>query len=69
MLERLRSVYRSAGITVRFYPKSLTSWRWQAGTGGDGKQQQFELVAYARSATELVDAIAAWAKEQARNGH
>jgi hypothetical protein len=68
-LERMRAVYRSAGITVRFFPKSLTAWRWQAGLNGDSKQQRFELLAWSATADGLVDAISTWAREQARNGH
>jgi hypothetical protein len=67
VLERLQKVYHSAGITVRFYPQSLTAWRWQAGLNGD--DEHFQLLAWSATADGLVDAISTWAKEQARNGH
>jgi len=66
VLKEFEEAYRDTGLEVRFYPQCVTSWRWQLGRNGG---EHFELVAYGRTPTELVEAITARAKAQARNGH
>ena len=65
-LEKLREAYRGTGLVVRFYPKCVTSWRWQLGLNGDG--EHFELLAYASTPDDLLKAIRAQASAQARKG-
>lgn len=63
-LKNFEQAYRGTNIVVRFYPQCVTSWRWQAGINGDG--EHFELLCYASTPTELVEAITAKAKAQAK---
>ena len=60
-LEKFREAYRGTGLVVAFYPKCVTSWRWQLGMNGDG--EHFELLAYAFTPDGLVEAITARARE------
>jgi len=43
-LKQFQEAYRGTNIVVRFYPRCVTSWRWQFGINGDG--EHFELLAY-----------------------
>jgi hypothetical protein len=64
-LKKFREAYRGTGLEVRFYPKCVTSWRWQLGCNGG---EQFELLVYASTPEGLMEAIKARVKAQARNG-
>ena len=65
-LKKLQQAYRGTGLEIRFYPKAITSWRWQIGRNGDG--EHFELLAWSGTADGLLDAIRKQARAQARNG-
>jgi hypothetical protein len=64
-LKKFEQAYRGTGISVRFSPEGLTSWRWQAGINGG---EQFKLFAWAVTPDGLLEAISAQAKAQARKG-
>jgi len=66
-LKHFQRRFANSGLEVRFYPDSLTSWRWQIGMNGDG--EHFELIAWAATAVGLLDAISAKAVAEGRNGH